>query len=360
MNLVVRTKTALFYLMTACSIQAVVAQTVEQKQMALVAKKTATWCNPCGTWGWSLFDEVVAANDDKAVVFELHNSLSSNLYSPAASAMYDEFEYHGTVPVFYVNGVNETQYSSTGVIYTSSTKTRIDFVVDSIANISPIANVGYDATKTGNTIQLNTRVKFFQSGTGEFYLGVYLTENDVEEYQNGIGNSAIHHNPLRDAISDNDLGDLIATGLIGAGTEFTNSYTYTVNSSYEVSNVRIFAVIWKKENGGYTYVNAYTKDLFVGEEPKTDNDRVELLLYPSVAMHGQPVKLEVRGNTNGEMIEISVYDELGRMVGAISQGALTTGSVIVALNQNGELQRGLHVMTVTIGNDRYSRKFIIN
>jgi len=35
------------------------AQPVQEKQMSIVVKKTATWCSNCGSWGWQWFKDVI-------------------------------------------------------------------------------------------------------------------------------------------------------------------------------------------------------------------------------------------------------------------------------------------------------------
>ncbi|HHB79571.1 MAG TPA: hypothetical protein ENK85_10105, partial [Saprospiraceae bacterium] len=45
------------------------AQEVPQTQSSLIIKKTASWCPPCGGWGWDLFEQLIDDNDSQAILW---------------------------------------------------------------------------------------------------------------------------------------------------------------------------------------------------------------------------------------------------------------------------------------------------
>ena len=49
------------------------AQEVPEVQRPLVTKISATWCPPCGGWGWTLMEELVIDNEDKATLIVAHH-----------------------------------------------------------------------------------------------------------------------------------------------------------------------------------------------------------------------------------------------------------------------------------------------
>ncbi|MBL0340537.1 MAG: Omp28-related outer membrane protein [Bacteroidetes bacterium] len=334
------------------------AQNVEQKQMALMSKKTATWCNPCGTWGWTLFNDIWVAKKDVAVIFELHNSTTSQLYSPNAATMYSYFDLVSSTPAFYVNGKNETQYSTSGGIYTTSTKNRVFAVIDSISNLSPVVNAGFNTNLSNDTLYIDTKVKFFQNTTGEYYLGVYLSESNVIKYQNGIGNTAVHKQPMRVSVSPNVMGDLIVNGPVTANTEFTNSFSYKLNAAWIPANVNVFTVIWKKVGTDYEYVNAYKVVTPTGIN-ENEATSFNSFLYPNAAGAGESVNLIVKNKTN-ENVTIEIFDQLGKQVQTVFEGKLTETENQFEINQGGSLNSGLYFVSVTSSNgNRKTLKLMI-
>lgn len=348
------------YLFIAVSffLSSVQAQNVEQKQMALMSKKTATWCNPCGTWGWTLFNDIWVAKKDVAVIFELHNSTTSQLYSPNAASMYSYFDQVSSTPAFYVNGKNETQYSTSGGIYTTLTKSRVLAVIDSISNLAPVVNAGFNTNISNDTLYINTKVKFFQNTTGEYYLGVYLSESNVIKYQNGIGNTAVHKQPMRVSVSPNVMGDLIVNGPVAANAQFTDSYFYKLNATWIPANVNVFTVIWKKVGNDYEYVNAYKVVTPTGIN-ENETASFSTALYPNIAAAGESVSLLI-DNKGKEEVTIEIYDQLGKMVQSVFQGTLTESQYQFEINQDGKLNSGLYFVSVAAGNgDRRTLKLMI-
>ena len=330
------------------------AQTVDQKQMALMFERTATWCNPCGTWGWVLFDDIWTARENAAVIFELH-STSSQLYCSTGDTIDNYIPYVNSVPAYYVNMKNETQYSPTGGIYTSTTKTRVIAVIDSTAAASPVVNSGFNVSVVNDSLLIDTKVKFFQNATGEYYLGVYIAEKDVIKYQDGIGNNAVHKQPLRGSALANKMGDLIVNGSVTAGTEFTSSVAYKVPSTWSIWDLRVFTVIWKKNGSVYEYVNAYKGGAGTGIHSLSDI-QCDGLLYPSVASSQQSIKLNIDCLSNEE-IKIDIMDQLGRNVNSIYKGKTHDGKNSFELN-NG-LKPGIYFVSLTANTGKKTYRFII-
>jgi len=68
-------------------------QEAPQTQSALVTKISATWCPPCGGWGWDLFHDLVVDNEAKATLLAVHHS--GNLLTPTSGALADNFMISG-------------------------------------------------------------------------------------------------------------------------------------------------------------------------------------------------------------------------------------------------------------------------
>lgn len=329
-------------------------QVVEEKQTPLVVKKTATWCNPCGTWGWDLFNEIWDEVLSDAVILEMHDSGSSGLYSPDALSFYGLHESRSSTPVFYTNTINETAYSGGG-IYPSITKDNIIAAVDSTNAQAPIVNSGFTQSISGNTLTVDTKVKYFQNTDGDYYLGVYLTEDNVEANQSGITGTATHKRIMRASIHPNIEGTLISTGPVTAGTEFSDSHTFTLDQNWNSDFVKVFTVIWEKVGTEFQYVNAHQTEGFASVNELAEKEEIDAKLYPNVAAGDEDVTLEIN-NSSKQNVLIEVYDQVGKKINTIYNGDLTKEHYTFNVNPSKSLNKGLYFVSIT--SDKNTRKTI--
>lgn len=289
----------------------VTAQDVSETSMPLISKKTATWCGPCGTWGWELFKTVVDQNSDNAIIIELHQSSTSKLNSSIASALYREFDQVSSTPAFYVGTTNMTQYAENGGIYTTSTGVRVKERADSMATAVDV-NSGFDARIENDKIMLDAKVKFFAEATGEYYIGAYVTEREVLAYQNGIGNDAVHHNVLRASMTSAPFGEKITEGTTSSETEFDFDFSIDVDASWKKDDLRVFTAIWKKEeDGSHTFQSGYTEFITgTGIDRKLISKQFDV--YPSVLTQGEQITVSAK-NHNSD-IKISFINLMGQEI----------------------------------------------
>ncbi|MFK8055302.1 MAG: Omp28-related outer membrane protein [Saprospiraceae bacterium] len=281
-------------------------QYVSDKRQAFVVKRTATWCGPCGTWGWSLWADLM--NDSSLPPFaaaQVHDSQSSRLNVPIANDLTSFYEVNTGVPNFYIGSTNQTQ-SSGGGISPAATLARLKDLVRAYSRIDAEIGVGYTATLTDNVVDIKGKVKAFSDINGEYYLGVYILEKDVVEYQNPIGDDAVHKTVLRDAVTPNGYGDLIQNGAIGAGTEFDYTYSYTVPQGFNAENVRLAMVIWKKENGEYSQESAYSvRESLVSSTEQAFEDLAELTVFTNAEGISYSIAPKQSGDLKVDLVNVS-------------------------------------------------------
>jgi hypothetical protein len=326
------------------------AQTVQSNKMALMMKKTATWCGPCGTWGWSAFDDIYNRTTGEAFIgIELHSSTSSQLNSLAATTIYSNLESVSSTPAFYVNNVNETEYSSSGGIYPSTTKQNVYDAIDSVGQVLADINAGYTATVDNGTITVKTKVKAFNTVTGDYYLGVYLLEKDVENYQSGIGNNAVHKSVLREAISTSIMGDQIATGSIVAGTEFTNTFTHTVNANYDTTALQVFVVLWEKVGNDYLYESAYSDNTNLQSSTIVNVTRIQDQHFtPEAYTDGAQLYYQLENAPIGAQVQVTLINTQGQPLRVLHQG--TAQATIQTAAPVADLPKGVYFIRTLVGN----------
>ncbi|MEX1192944.1 MAG: Omp28-related outer membrane protein, partial [Brumimicrobium sp.] len=274
--------------------------------------------------------------------------------SADAASFHDLHEYRSSTPVFYANTVNEVAYSQAGGIYTAATKTNIINAVDSTRAQSPIVNSGFTQSISGNTLTVDTKVKYFQNTSGEYYLGVYLTEDNVEANQNGITGTATHKRIMRASIHPNIEGTLISNGSVSAGAEFSDSHTFTIDQSWNPDYLKVFTVIWKKVGSEFVYENAYQKQGYASVH-NIDATTMDATIFPNVAAGDQDITLEIN-NASKQNVSIEVYDQVGKKVSTIYNGDLTENHYEFNVNPTRSLNKGLYY--VNIISDQKSKKTI--
>lgn len=340
-------KSIILIMITSMLSSVAFAQTVPTKKMAFMGKKTATWCAPCGTWAWAAFDDIYnRTSGEPFIATEMHISSSSVLASSDAATIYTHMETRSSTPVFYVNNINETQYSSSGGIYTNATKNRIYAVADSVGQTNADINAAYTATiSPSGVISVSTKTKAFSAVTGDYYLGIYLVENDVVAYQNGIGSTAVHKSILREAISVDAMGDLVSSGAIAAGAEFTNTFTHTVDPSYNANNLQLFAVLWKKVGNDYYYESAYSDFQTLVATPiqkiELNNDLAVSAYTTEGQLYYQLDNIDANQDVTVELIGLN-----GQVEKSIYNGS-TTGNLQVTLNV-ADLPKGVHLIKTVV------------
>lgn len=313
-------------LVALCSIAlSVSAQQVEEVQKTLIIKKTATWCPYCGTWGWDFFDDVRQDNAGKAVFWAAHYG-GSMLENPTSTEIVSNLS-GGGQPKFYLN--TELQNVSSG--NTASARITFQNAVDTAYLQAPVANVGIDATYEGDLLTVHSKSRFFQDADGEYYLGLYLVENDLLAYQAGQNTEVMHSSVLRKALTPTTYGTLLADGPVAAGTEFEHEYTVSFAGT-PVTSLEVAGVIWKKTGAQYTVVNVWsTTD--INEMVPTSTADIEQgahswTLSPNPAHIPARIELQLEQTSQ---IQLLLVDRLGRTLDVIHSGWLNPGPHLFTL-----------------------------
>lgn len=228
---------------------------VAEVNMALYTKLTATWCGPCGSWGWDLSKEINEEIEGTATGLGVYGSASSRMTNSTAVAFFSDFGGTG-YPNFALNGSDLTERSESGGIFTATTKTNIVDAAMEFAGLPVQVGIGGNATMVDGVLNVDLAVKPFVGQEGEFYVAAYVVEDKVMEIQSGQSGTVEHHNVLRGSMNGETYG-VAFTGDLSAGIQTDlETMDYGVDPEWNQDNISVVAVVWKKEGNKYTFVNS--------------------------------------------------------------------------------------------------------
>ncbi|MBI5916007.1 MAG: Omp28-related outer membrane protein [Bacteroidetes bacterium] len=327
-----------------------VAQQVEQRQRPLLTERAADWCQLCGGWAWVFMAGLIEDNDDKAVIMSAH--YDGNLSNPAAKEITDNFNGFYQ-PRFYLNenDVNATAGNAT------TTRTNVKTQVDAAFEQSPVANTGFQPMYIDGQIKVAAKVKFFQAAQGEYYLGLYLLEDNVIAYQNNIGNNANHRKLFRYSFTASAWGEPIANGDVTADQEFDLNFALTIGdpTGYEYE---VVGVIWKKEGDKYKVVNTWSTKQIEVVLSATSEPRglASFEVVPNLASTQATVKLQLAENQAHAALD--VYDLDGRKMANLHTGTLRSGVHSFEINREMVGRSGLFLVRFSDGDGVSVRKVV--
>jgi len=253
-----------------------------QVQRALVVETTGIWCSAC-PYGAELLKKIDYDYGDQVLPIALHSG--DALSNATSQAMESNFPTNG-VPNFYVGNTDAGQ-SPNGVIEAS-------------INSNPVAGVGHEWTKEGSSYNITSRIKFYGSDNGEFYVGCYFIQDPIEACGSSLNQTAVAINNQgcsfwdQDAVTigayedppgsqnwmweylisegttythdyviaghggNNIWGDPLGISSVSAGQEYNFNFSINEGFGWNQSG-HILTVLWKKSGNSYEFINGYSK-----------------------------------------------------------------------------------------------------
>jgi hypothetical protein len=231
---------------------------VEQKNMGVVAKRTATWCGPCGGWGFDYFDQLKLQFQGKAVfmAFKTAFDIPSTEGHTYYSRVQDLFDIEGGTPKFFYNFDTIHGYNYSGE----------NSVVEHV-NSEVVANSNYEFSLSSETIHLKTTTKFFQSTEGEYVISPFLIlDNQIgNQLGNDDAENTVHPRfvanlarPLNTDIVE-PWAYKVASGTIDEGYRINLEFEVERDPEWTQNDISFALILYKREGNKYKFVNAFTK-----------------------------------------------------------------------------------------------------
>lgn len=341
-----------FFILLSFGLQA---QDVEPIQRSLITKRTATWCPPCGGWGWDFFHDAVDQNEGKAYFFAAHHS--GDLVNPTAFAITENWGASGQ-PRFYLNE-NDISASSNN---SADKLAELQGMVDAAYEAEPTVGVGLEVfwDTDNEQILINTNTKFFQNATGEFYTAVYLVEDNVINFQQSQGADANHEKVLRASFTDEHFGVPFLISEFAANDEFPNEFTMTGIENPMVSNLtyEYVAIIWQKVGDKYEVVNingtTEINELIIDDVEEITTTGVAV--YPAIFTNQVTVDFELIQAV--DRAEFTVYDLTGKIVTTNIIHALASGQQTISLDLSKVQASGTYLLSIDLDGQKLTQKLI--
>ena len=200
--------------------------------------------NTCGTFGIPLFDQVKAANPANTFFIAIHPNSTDTLFAPAGIDVTSAF----TITGFPDFGVGDqanllTQSAILNAIQSESAET-------------PQGGIDVSYTTTIDSIIVTIYGKFFTGDTSNYFVTAYVVENNIASTQVGIPGSYNHQEILRAASGPSGIGQQINTVPVSSSTSFKIRSGIAIDSVWNLSNISLVGVLWRKNGSDFEYINA--------------------------------------------------------------------------------------------------------
>jgi hypothetical protein len=224
---------------------------VEEKNMSVVAKRTATWCGPCGDWGFPAFELLEDEHEGTSVLMAWKDAFVTTTGSDLFDAVGPQFSLGGSVPTFFNNF-----QASNG-----------DSLIEQHNEGFVTANSNYELEVNGQNVSLKTTTKFFTDVEGVYYLAPYMIVDGIVGYQNGHpdGANTVHHKYVAgiakpvNVFDDENFGYQITSNGARMGQTVNLDFTMKRDVTWDAKDISFGVVIFKQESWGLQFVNAFTK-----------------------------------------------------------------------------------------------------
>lgn len=200
---------------------------------SLAMRFTATWCGYCPMMS-TAFDSARSQMGGSLVLVNLHNPDSNYPFS-GTSTLIKRFRVNG-----FPTGIVDARASIPNYESTATTAAAaVNVAKETQENYPAKSGIACKSVLDGTALTVDLSLYFKEADT--YKVTVILMEDGIVGYQNGGGNSYNH----------NDLARLAVTSISGESvtvednTVWTNTYTATVQSSWNPENLELLVYVEK-------------------------------------------------------------------------------------------------------------------
>ena len=326
-------------------------QEVTAEQKMLITKITATWCPNCGTSSWDVKQDLVNMHGQDAIFLATHVSGSSDLFSSTARDYSENLPAAFGQPLFYLN---REKYS------TSSITSAVQEMAGQNTNQTPLANTGVEMELDGQVLDVKARVKFFQPADGEYYLSLFIIEDNVIANQSNRGSNVNHRKIFRGRVTAETFGELITNGSVEADQTFDFRFSRGLNPTWDTDQLEVAAVVWQKVGDNYEFVNVASVTQFSTFTSVNilEKEGVDVSVYPNRLSTQSAIQVTLP--TSQSALTLELINANGQLVKQIFEGPLSQGKHTFPITKNPSVGKGIYFVRLEKEGSSITKKIIVD
>lgn len=238
--------------------------TVEKKNRAAVIYFGEDWCPPCGTYGGPTLDSCLKQEGTLLTGMKINTSSNnSSLNWSTGQGMWNVFNSGvfasaNAIPSMAVNTTKQSVTTSVSSNYSGAVSKATTF-----ANGTVIAGIALSKRISGDSIAVDTKVKFFSdiAAGSDYRLAVYVVEDKLFTSQStstGTNANYEYRNLVRTCNASAYYGLEINNGgdAIALDQEFSNTYKMYLKPAWNKNNLKVIGILWKMGGSPAQIVNS--------------------------------------------------------------------------------------------------------
>jgi hypothetical protein len=238
--------------------------TVEKKNRAAVIYFGEDWCPPCGTYGGPTLDSCLKQEGTLLTGMKINTSSNnSSLNWSTGQGMWNVFNTGvfasaNAIPSMAVNTTKQSVTTSVSSNYSGAVNKATTF-----ANGTVIAGIALRKSISGDSIAVDTKVKFFSDITAgsDYRLAIYVVEDKIitsQSTSSGTNANYEYRNLVRTCNASAYYGLEINNGgdAIALDQEFSNTYKMYLKPAWNKNNLKVIGILWKMGGSPAQVVNS--------------------------------------------------------------------------------------------------------
>lgn len=311
------------------------------QKRAVISKVTATWCSNCGSWGWDIAEELksqYASNDSDGLLLGVH--FSGDLQNATANWFADNLDQIGQ-PQFFVGNENAS-------VNRNNWADRVADINDSateFVNAESRANMSFVQPHflDGDVFKIKIDVDAMEDPQNEFYLAVYVYENNVLNRQTNQTGEVEHPNVLREVIAVDPWGDRYLTPGFGGKPAQRVELEWPVDSNYDISQIGFLAVMYEKVGDTYVIDNSIASNSW---DTVSSTDDESFSPEFSILQSNQDLMIETKDD---QLYNLDILNQLGQSIFINTFSSKTTVDI-------SDYNKGIYIVTLSNKAGRYSKQ----
>jgi hypothetical protein len=237
---------------------------VEKKNRAAVIYFGEDWCPPCGTYGGPTLDSCLKQEGTLLTGMKINTSSNnSSLNWSTGQGMWNVFNTGvfasaNAIPSMAVNTTKQSVTTSVSSNYSGAVNKATTF-----ANGTVIAGIALRKSISGDSIAVDTKVKFFSdiAAGSDYRLAVYVVEDKLftsQSTSSGTNSNYEYRNLVRTSNATVYYGTEINNGgdAIALDQEFSNTYKMYLKPAWNKNNLKVIGILWKMGGSPAQIVNS--------------------------------------------------------------------------------------------------------